>query len=350
MSSFQDRFKDKANIVGKQGEGAMLVQKPPPPRAPTGPKRIVDGVAIRDGGVGSTGHHGGSSSRTQMSMLPYGQHPRGSSSTASTSANESGGGAGFRDHIRGLVSNDSNQFQQNAAAAAGGSAMYGRRAHSNQPRVNPLVLEPLGPLKLGKNKFREDVSPRWKDRQHEIDEALQDLSTRMDESGRGVNYEPYTLEDWRRARENLAIVKGGVGRNPSDSDEQRLYRALRSKMKEFGEETEKVNKMLLQEEIARLGTKPIAPVPSEELLEKTTRRNKAIEFAKTVPKPRVNGAGIGLEKSTMDEEARKEREEEEHLFSPEARQKDAQLADLEEQHARDQAAVLALKKKMGMLT
>ena len=334
--SFQDRFKDKANVVGKQGEGAMLVAKPPPPK----PRRVLqDGdehVLVRDTGTGPMSRQS-NSARTRQSMLPR----RGSSST--------GGGAptaasnGFRDHVRALAANDSQQYQQNVA----GSAQYGRRAQSNQPRVNPLKLNPHDPLKLGKNRFREDVSPRWKDKQREIDEALHEQSMRMEASGHGTNFKPYTLEDWRRAREDLAIVKGGVGRNPSDSDEQRLYRMLRGKMKEFGEETEKVNKMLLQEEIARIGAKPIAPIPSEDHLEKTARRMKALAFSKNVPKPRVNGAGVGQEKDENDE-TRHERDIEEHLFSPEAQQRDAELADLEEQHARDQQAVLALKKKMGM--
>ena len=320
MTSFADRFKDKAQIVGKTGEGAMLVVQSKPPPAPSSSNANATPRTPPLSG-----------NRAQRSILPSSDGQRAVNSSNSN----------YRDHVRGLSHNaggSSAELQmghsardRGAAYAAGAGA---GRSRSNQPsRPNALSEQPHGPMLFGQNKYRnkEQFSPKLPDA---------DAPPRPEPT-----YVPYTVADWRQNKDNLAVVKGGVGRLASDTDEQRLYRALRGRMKEFGNETEAINKVALLPENLPRPPKPLTPPPTEEFLEKTNRRQKAVEFAKNVPKPRVAPKMVD---STAAGGGNGDDDDELFVFSDERRQKEEQLANLEEQHRRDQDAIAAMKKRFAM--
>jgi hypothetical protein len=75
------------------------------------------------------------------------------------------------------------------------------------------------------------------------------------------------------------------GLGPSDTDEQRFYRLMRKRAAEYANESNRINMALLTVE-------PKNPLPEEkpltkEQIELNERRKRALEFARQVPKPKV---------------------------------------------------------------
>lgn len=303
MSSFADRFKDKAQIVGKTGEGAMLVQNAPPPA----PKRTPSSNNTLSG------------NRAHRSLLPNeGDRPVVVNGVGS-----------YRDHIRGLANANSTEVQIGSARDRAYAYDEGNRTRGNHYHANTLAEQPQKPMLFGQNKYRSK------------DEYIPNYKLPEDAPRPEANYTPYSVQDWRQNKDSLAVVKGGVGRLASDTDEQRLYRALRGRVKEFGAETEKINKVALLPENLPRPPKPLTPPPSDEFLEKTHLRHKALEFSKNVPKPRVSPKMSESQGASV-------RPEEDPDYSDERRMKEAELANLEEQHRREKEAVAAMKKRFAM--
>lgn len=161
-----------------------------------------------------------------------------------------------------------------------------------------------------------------------------------------VEYRPYSIDDYRRLRErDVAAVnkpRGGLG--PNDSDDVRKMRELRSRGKEYGACNNKVNLTVLPFQKTK---EPPTPSVATEVVEARERREKAKEFARHVPRPKVrdvsallNGSGSSGPPSPSS------------FLSPSRSTAQMlsrdRLAELEAQHERDVAMVEALKKQLKL--
>jgi hypothetical protein len=136
-----------------------------------------------------------------------------------------------------------------------------------------------------------------------------------------------------------------------DNEEVRAEREKRQKMLEYAANAHKINKALdaPQDSDEEEEPRPIVQPVAQEVLEAQQRREKALQFAKNVPKPKV-----------------KPKEEEKVTSAPTAnaqnldelakagdlnfakRDKEKVLMDLEAKHKRDQQMIENIKKQLKL--
>jgi len=151
------------------------------------------------------------------------------------------------------------------------------------------------------------------------------------------NYKPYTLEDYKRMQDEVAKMKLSRGLGPSDTDEQRAEREKRQRMKEYGDNIAKVNKVL---ELRAEGNadekvpKTISQPTPQEVIEAQQRRERALQFAKQVPKPKPKPTDPT--KPTQSDEGEEDSGRERGI------------SDMEAKHKHDQGVVEAIKRQLKM--
>lgn len=169
-------------------------------------------------------------------------------------------------------------------------------------------------------------------------------------------YVPYTVEDYKKI--NVPVRLGGLG--PNDSDEVRLQRELKKRAKEYGKEMERVNLLVLQAAEHAIVRRPLGPQPTREAQLAKERREKSLEFAKHVPRPKVPDK---TQESTLaDVMGRPSGDADDPLLHGDAHgdqpagadgtssSTDAQraLAELEARHKKDQEMMEALKRQLKL--
>jgi hypothetical protein len=167
---------------------------------------------------------------------------------------------------------------------------------------------------------------------------------------RQITYRPYTLAEYRKVMEEASKPRGGLG--PSDTDQQREAARRRERLLEYGIEMSKINRTVIATNSADEGAlepKPIVqPIP-EDLVEKHRRRERALVYAKGVPKPRQKSDESPkrlCEITPVKEEIHSANE-----FGGDGengREREERLADLEAKHKRDQYLVGNIKKSLNL--
>ncbi len=162
------------------------------------------------------------------------------------------------------------------------------------------------------------------------------------------HYKPYTIEDYRKMKEETSkmVLRRGLG--PVDNDEVRAEREKRQKMLEYAANANKINKVLDADSDEEQQPKPIVqPVP-QDVLERQQRREKALQFAKNVPKPKTKpkeevspAPGQPRGGESLDELAKGD-----HCDA--RRDKEKALLDLESKHKRDQLMIENIKKQLKL--
>lgn len=211
----------------------------------------------------------------------------------------------------------------------------------------------------GKNNQRHDVEEKQaRKEEEEEDEEKSELSA-------AVEYKPYTLEDFRKLREqDVATINKprGRGLGPNDSDEVRKARELRNRGKEYGESNNKINITVLPFQ-QRVKDAP-APTVTVDVAEAKERREKAREFARHVPKPKLrdvsnllnnnnsnNNNNSGNNSNFGGGQCNNNSPTSTHGMSPKQLQNLARrdkLMELEAQHERDMQLVAALKSQLKL--
>lgn len=232
-----------------------------------------------------------------------------------------------------------------------GGIRFGRRAGSS----DGIQVGAGAPKRdLSRNRHQSDDRP-----QTDPSKDGNDVSP----SRREVHYTPYSVDDYRRMKEEVAKKQSG-GLGPSDTDEQRAAAQRLQRQREYAENIKRVNRIILgnpphsQSPSGELGVdgavdgvspRPsrapiVQPTPSE-VIEKQRMRERANEYAKKVPKPKqkVIPAQDGANSGEVDHkedlwgagEAETKKQENER-----------KIADLEARHAQDQQMVANLKKQL----
>lgn len=177
-----------------------------------------------------------------------------------------------------------------------------------------------------------------------------------------ITYEPYTLEDYRSKREEWAKQKAG-GLGPSDTDDQRAAAAKLQRLREYAENVKKINRLLAPQHSSdsgddvspspmRVGAAqqpqrfvgPSQPTPTE-VVEKLQRRERALEYAKLVPKPKLR---ITSEAAVAGDAVVSRPPPDDELCgigSAEAA-RESLLSDLEAKHEQDQRMVEGIRKQL----
>jgi hypothetical protein len=188
------------------------------------------------------------------------------------------------------------------------------------------------------------------------------LSTDESPARRDVHYKPYSVNDYRRMKEELA-KKQSRGLGPSDTDEQRAAAARAQRQKEYGENIKRVNRLIMGAQPThspgegesgdaggvspRPTRAPIVQPTPQEVIEKQQRRERANEYAKRVPKPKVRPSDakpeVGHDGCPVNNAA-------DELWGLDAdvkkQEKERNIADLEARHAQDQQMVANMKKQL----
>lgn len=140
------------------------------------------------------------------------------------------------------------------------------------------------------------------------------------------NYTPYTIEDFKKI--NQVVKMSALGY--VETEEKIKGRELKMKMREYSQGVRHVNQPL-----GPIQLKPIVPPPKPEKDQAMQMRQKAMEFASKVPKPRAKPAPHGPGQRD-DEESAAPGGEVDHL------------AALEWQHQLDQEEVQAIKRQLKL--
>ncbi|KAJ9458726.1 hypothetical protein DIPPA_13714 [Diplonema papillatum] len=146
-------------------------------------------------------------------------------------------------------------------------------------------------------------------------------------------YKPYTLAEFKAL--NQPVKLGGLG--PEDSDEKQQLRHQKEVARRYAASVKAANSASSAASVAARGHVPLLKQPTPQQKLAAERRAKALEFAANVPKPKVacspGAAGASAQSDEGD-------------CLPTAAE--LQLQTLEAQHEKDMAAIVEIKRNLGM--
>ena len=202
-----------------------------------------------------------------------------------------------------------------------------------------------GVVKHGRRAGSTDPHGRKK---HETSNNAECEDERPNTDPQKPSFKPYTLDDYRKMKEETSkmVLRRGLG--PVENEEVRAEREKRHKMLEYAANANKINKVLEGDAECEHEKKPIVQPVAQDVLERQQRREKALEFAKHVPKPKVRakdevspapghqiGENLDELAAASDQNAAK-------------REKEKALLDLEAKHKRDQLMIENIKKQLKL--
>jgi hypothetical protein len=230
-----------------------------------------------------------------------------------------------------------------------GGIRFGRRAGSSDGTITSASKGVVP---------RRDAS-RNRNSQHDEERPRTDPSAVVETSPsrREVHYTPYSVNDYRRMKEDLE-KKQSRGLGPSDTDEQRAAAQRVQRQKEYAENIKRVNQVILtnnpgsptsgDQDDAGMPAATRAPIVQPtpvEVLEKQKMRDRANEYAKRVPRPKPKAA---TQQASEHNDAAQRAEELWGVGDTETKtqEKERHIADLEARHLQDQQMVANLKKQL----
>lgn len=182
---------------------------------------------------------------------------------------------------------------------------------------------------------------------------------------RAVKYKPYTLAQYRlikpSAYAELANARPGTLARPGDArltegllcvdlntEELKAKRANRDRVKMFARNLHEYNHALI-EQTRLVGISndcadgvPLRAAPAAA----ESARDRALAFARSVPRPRAGAEGAGRQVSKAS--ARTGPSDKDKLVSDEEVRRQTRLLELESKHSFDRQQVLSIRKAIGM--
>jgi len=152
-----------------------------------------------------------------------------------------------------------------------------------------------------------------------------------------VEYTPATVEDYKQRFGAAKPEKSELGKLGPDLDDDNLMmkKAVQEKVKQFSKELHRINRQRSSSQ----SEKPKQPSPKPEA--KPTARSKALQFAKTVPKPKVAAPKVVM--TTPSPTNAKPVEDEQDMADWE------EIRQREKQHLEDASKVLEIKEFIAKL-
>lgn len=282
----------------------------------------------------------------QTAPAPDASKPRGVGSYNYGAASVVGSSSGIGDHHV-----DERQSPKKGRGADGG-IRFGRRAGSSDGTTSN-ASKGVGHRSRDASRNRNSTNDEERPRTDPSAAALA-AGSEVSPSRREVHYTPYSVNDYRRMKEELQ-KHHSRGLGPSDTDEQRAAAQRVQRQKEYAENIKRVNKLLSpsspssgdQDESGLPATRaPIVQPTPNEVIEKQKMRDRANEYAKRVPKPKPKAAPA--QETDISDDVAERAEELWGVGDVDSKKldKERHLADLEARHAQDQQMVANLKKQL----
>ncbi|KAL4493472.1 hypothetical protein ABPG72_007480 [Tetrahymena utriculariae] len=167
---------------------------------------------------------------------------------------------------------------------------FNTRAYQAKFKIKTLEKQDKGGFQQSDNQYEE--APFLKEqkktevqriRNQSRDNTNKSLNEMPSSSNSLSNYKPYTLNEYKSIQKNANYKLGGLGPNVGNEDWQQKKEQL-EKRQEFAKQIQQINSQVLKSQQDQ------GKVAAIKFNKDTSSREKALEFAKNIPKPQVNPA------------------------------------------------------------